>query len=199
MYTVIGSLKSRALRVAWMLEELGQPYTVTPLLPRDAKLAAINPSLKIPVLKDGEDYVIDSVAICQYLADKHGALTFPAGSIARAHQDSCTQFAMDDVESCLWTSAKHTFVLPPELRVADVQRACRYDFDRAMGFLSERLGPQTYVMGETFTVPDLLLGHCSLWAARTGFTIPDGPVSAYMARIRARPAAVRAIAAREAA
>ena len=61
------------------------------------KLEAINPSLKVPILKDGDDYVIDSVAICQYLADKHTALTFPAGTIARAHQDSFTQFAVDDV------------------------------------------------------------------------------------------------------
>ena len=41
----------------------------------------------------------DIVAICQFLADKHGKLTYPAGSLARAKQDSFTQFAMDDVES----------------------------------------------------------------------------------------------------
>ena len=72
MYALIGTLKTRAFRVAWMLNELGQAFDLDPAPPRDPKLAAINPSLKVPVLKDGDDYIIDSVAICQYLADKHG-------------------------------------------------------------------------------------------------------------------------------
>jgi glutathione S-transferase len=199
MYKVIGSPKTRAFRIMWMLEELGQPYTLDPVPPRDQSLAAINPSMKVPVLQDGGDFVIDSVAICQYLGDKHGQMTFPAGSMARAHQDSFTQFAVDDVELSLWVAAKHTFALPEEYRVPDVKRACKFDFDRAMTALSARLGDGTYVMGDTFTVPDLLLGHCAGWAASIGWVPPDGNVSAYFKRVRERPAFLKATAAREAA
>ena len=142
MYKVIGSPKTRALRVIWMLNELGVDYEIDATKPRDAKLTAINPSLKVPILQDGADYVIDSTAICQYLADKHGKVTHPAGTIARAHQDSFTQFALDDIEQSLWTAAKHTFALPEEYRVPDVKRACRFDFDRAMASFSTRLGDQ---------------------------------------------------------
>ena len=197
MYEVIGTPKSRAIRVIWMLHELGEPFEVDPLPPRDAKLAGINPSLKVPVLQDGSDYVIDSVAICQYLADKHGMLTYPAGTIQRAHQDSFTQFAVDDVELNLLVAAKHTFVLPEDYRVPDVKRACRFDFDRAMTALSARLGDRPYVMGETFTVPDLLLGHCFGWASSIGWPVPEGNISAYVQRIRERPAFVKAMASRE--
>ena len=197
MYTVIGTPKTRALRVIWMLEELELPYTIDPLPPRDAKLADINPSGKVPILKDGNDYVIDSVAIIQYLADKHGKLTHPAGTIPRAHQDSWTQFAVDDVESCLWTAAKHTFVLPKELRVPEAKTACKHDFDRAMGFFSQRLADKAYVMGDTFTVPDIILGHCGGWAKSMGWSLPDGNVGAYFARVTARPGALRAFATRE--
>ena len=56
MYKVIGSPKTRAFRVMWMLHELGQPFELDPVPPRDAKLAAINPSLKVPILQDGDDY-----------------------------------------------------------------------------------------------------------------------------------------------
>ncbi len=199
MYTVIGTPKTRAFRVIWMLNELGQPFELNPVPPRDASLAAINPSGKIPVLQDGSDYIIDSVAICQYLADKHGQLTNRAGTIARAHQDSFTQFAVDDVESPLWTAAKHTFVLPAELRIAEVKKACSYDFGRAMTCLSQRLGDKTYVMGDAFTVPDLIIGHCGGWAQSIGFEIPEGNVSAYISRVRARPAFMESRAAREAA
>ena len=197
MYTVIGSPKTRAFRVMWMLEELGQPYEIEPTLPSDASLAAINPSLKVPVLKDGDDYIIDSIAICQYLADKHKQFTFPAGTIQRAHQDSFTMFAVDDVESGLWQAAKHSFAIPEEYRVPDAKRAARFDFDRAMKTLSQRLGTNRYVMGEAFTVPDLILGHCGGWAAATKWDIPPGNVADYFARVRARPALERATAARD--
>jgi glutathione S-transferase len=199
MYKVIGSPKTRAFRVMWMLEELGQPYTVDPLPPRDKALLAFNPSLKVPVLQDGNDYVIDSVAICQYLADKHSMMTFKAGTIDRAHQDSFTQFSVDDVELCLWVAAKHAFALPEEYRVPDVKRACKFDFDRAMAALSARLGERKYVMGDTFTVPDLLLGHCAGWAASMGWTPAQDNVAAYFKRVRERPAFLKATAAREAA
>lgn len=188
MYTVIGSPKTRAFRVMWMLEELGQPYEIEPIPPRDKALEAINPSLKVPVLKDGSDYVIDSTAILQYLADKHGQHTFAAGTIARAHQDSFTMFAIDDVESGLWQAAKHTFAIPEEYRVPDAKRAFEFDFGRSMRALSARLGDKPYVMGDTFTVPDLVLGHCGGWAAATGWQIPEGNVTRYMARVRDRPA-----------
>ncbi len=199
MYRLIGSLKTRALRVAWMLEELEQAYEHDPLPPRDPALRAINPSLKVPVLKDGEDYIIDSVAIIQYLADKHGKMTFKAGSIDRAHQDSFTQFAVDDVESPLWVAAKHTFALPEELRVPDVKRACEFDFHRAMAALSTRLGDKQFVMGGTFTVPDLLLGHLLGWGVSMRWKIVEQNVTDYMGRIRNRPAFLKVIKARESA
>ena len=199
MYTLIGTYKTRAFRVAWMLNELGQPFEMDPTGPRDPKLFEINPSLKVPVLKDGDDYIIDSVAIIQYLADKHGQLTAKAGTIQRAHQDSFTQFEVDDVELMVWVAAKHSFALPAELRVPDVKRACVFDFDRAMKSLSVRLADRPYVMGENFTVPDLLLGHCAMWATGIGWTIPAGNVAEYVARIHARPAFQATLSARKAA
>ena len=197
MYKVIGSPKTRAIRVIWMLNELAEPFEVDPIAPRDTKLAAINPSLKVPILQDGSDYIIDSTAICQYLADKHGKFTHKAGTIARGQQDSFTQFAVDDVESCLWIAAKHTFALPEEYRVPDVKRACHFDFGRAMKSLGERLGTRAYVMGDVFTVPDLLLGHCAGWAESMDWRIPEGNLTAYVARIRARPAFTKTMKARE--
>ena len=199
MYKLIGSPKTRAFRVMWMLEELGQPYDLDPVPPRDASLAGLNPSLKVPVLLDNGSAIIDSVAICQYLADKHGTLTYPAGTLLRAQQDSFTQFTVDEVEGALWTAAKHSFALPEEYRIKAVKPSCKFEFDRAMATLAKRLGTNTYVMGETFTVPDLLLGHCGGWAASAGWDIPNAIVADYMTRVRSRPAFLKAQAARESA
>lgn len=193
MYTVIGHPKSRANRVIWMLEELGVDYDVNPAAPGSDEMKRVNPTGKSPALKDGGEIIIDSAAICQYLADKHGQLTHEAGTPARGHQDSFTFFAMDDVEYPLWTEAKHRFLLPENLRAPNIKGACDYDFDRAMRALDERFGDGPFVMGEMFTVPDLLLGHCAAWAGNAGFELPGGKVGDYFERVLARPARARAL------
>lgn len=193
MYTLIGSPKTRAFRVLWMMEELGVDYVINPIAPRSAEAKAINPSGKVPALKVGDDVIFDSVAICQFLADKHGKLTAPSGSIARAQQDSWTQFAMDDIELPLWVYAKHDFILPENLRSEAAQKAAAYEFGHALTAFAERLGDKPYVMGEEFTVPDLLLGHCGKWAQNgPGWELPKGPVADYFARVVDRPAYQRA-------
>lgn len=199
MYKLIGDLKTRALRVVWMLEELGEPYSLDPRRPHDPAVYQLNPSGKVPVLIDGDAAISDSVAICQYLADKHGRFTFKAGTIERARQDSFTQFAVDDVEGPLWVAAKHTFALPEAYRVDDVKRACAFDFERGMKAFSTRLGANDYVMGDGFTVPDLILGHCLGWALMTKWRLPEGNVTEYLKRIRERPAFQKAMALRAAA
>lgn len=194
MYTLIGLPRTRAFRVLWMLEELGLDYEIDPAAPRSNEAKAYNPSGKVPVLKTGDDLIIDSVAILQYLADKHGKLTYPAGSIARAQQDSWTQFAMDDIESPLWFNAKNSFILPEELRSETAQKACRYDFDRALKVLETRLGTNTFVTGDEFTVPDILMGHCANWAQKGAeWEIPASPALDYFDRVRDRPAYHRAV------
>jgi len=122
MYVVIGHPASRASRVIWMLEELGEDYEIVPAGPHSDQIKELNPSGKLPAFKDGDTVLIDSVAICQYLADKHGRLTHRAGTPLRGLQDSFTQFAMDDVEYPLWTEAKHRFVYPEKHRGCPISR-----------------------------------------------------------------------------
>ncbi len=64
-----------------------------------------------------------------------------------------------------------------------------------MTTLEARLGEREFVTGGRFTVPDLILAHCAGWAAAAKFPLPGGPVGAYFARLRARPALARAMAA----
>jgi len=44
MYTVIGGTKSRAFRVMWMLEELGQPYELNPAAARSETAPCAKPA-----------------------------------------------------------------------------------------------------------------------------------------------------------
>jgi len=189
VYKIIGCPRTRAMRVMWLLEELGEAYEIDPAMPQSDVARTFNPSGKVPILMDGDTAITESVAICTYLADKHGKCTFPAGSLDRARQDSFTQFGVDVLEGALWTAAKNTFINPEDKRAPDVKEVCRYEFARGLDVLGKRLGGGPYVMGETFTIADIIIGHCSGWAVAAKFDLPkDGPVHAYFKHLRNRPA-----------
>ncbi len=198
MYKLIGSPKSRAFRVMWMFEELGVDYEMEPARPHSEPVLKVNPAGKVPVLQVGDDAVIDSAAIVQYLADAHGRFTHRPGTIERARQDSFLHFGLDDMDGICWTAAKHTFIFPEARRCQGVKESCAWDWDNAMAAFAKRLGDgDDYVMGDEFTVPDLIIGHCAGWARNSGFAWPDGRVGAYFERVRSRPAFLKAWEIRE--
>lgn len=194
MYTVIGTANSRTFRVLWMLEELGLPYDHRPEPPHSEAVRALNPAGKIPVLIDEGVPLTDSTAILQYLADRHGRFTHPAGSRERARQDSFTHCLLDEIEAPLWSAAKHAFVLPEEQRVPAIKDSLRWEFAQGIERLAARLGEGPWLTGGEFTVPDILLGHLCRWAGRAGFPVAAQAVVAHAERCAARPAFARVAA-----
>ncbi|RJL05538.1 glutathione S-transferase family protein [Paracoccus siganidrum] len=194
MYTVIGTSQSRALRVLWMLEELGLPFRHIAALPRSEGVVAFNPAGKVPVLIDDGTPITDSTAILTYLADRHGDLTHPAGTLDRARQDSLTQFLLDEFDAALWLAARHSFVLPEEMRLSAIKNTLRWEFEHSQKTLVHRLAEGPFLMGERMTVPDFILTHCLIWALSAKFPIAEARLTDYLERMRARPAFRRAIA-----
>lgn len=193
MYQVIGAKKSRAMRVLWMLEELGQPYDHQPEAPRSDAVRKLNPSGKVPVLVDNGHVLTDSTAILTYLADKHGALTFPAGTVDRAHQDGLTHMVLDELDSVLWTAARHSFILPEDMRLPAIKDSLKWEWSRSLDQLANRIaGP--FLTGENLTIADIICAHCLNWAAGIRFPITQEPVLAYHALMRDRPALQRLMA-----
>ena len=191
-YKIIGHPNSRAIRILWLLEELEVDWTLTVAGPRSDLAFKYNPGGKIPILLDGDDAIIDSVAAITYLADKHHRCTPPAGTIARAQQDSLTQFSCDEIDGSLWTAAKHRFALPEEYRVAGVKETAQFEWSRACDTLAQRLGENDFLTGDTLTIPDIVVGHCAGWAKAAKFAWPDGPLGRYFDRMQSRPALARA-------
>ena len=194
MYKVIGTVTSRAARAIWMLEELGVPFEHVAAPPRSQEALANNPAGKVPVLIVDGVPITDSTAIIQFLADKHGAFTLPAGTLARAQQDSLTQFLLDEFDANLWMAARHSFILPPELRQSAIKQSLIWEFERSQTALVARMGEGPYLMGEALTVPDIILTHCLGWAVAAKFPIVEERLKTYSKLVRSRPAYQRAMA-----
>ena len=191
MYEVVGAAQTRAFRVLWMLEELGLEYKHLDVAPRSEALRKYNPTGKAPVLLVDGEPIIDSTAIITFLADKHGAMTFPAGTLERARQDAFTHFVLDEMDAVLWTAARHSFILPEEKRVPAVKDSLKWEFERSQAVLLERMGDGPFLMGAQMTVPDLIAAHCVPWAMISKFPLLDD-FKAYGKRLSQRDAYKRA-------
>ncbi|MEP4195044.1 MAG: glutathione S-transferase family protein [Aliishimia sp.] len=195
MYKMIGTVRSRAFRPMWLLEEIGETYEIMAAGPRSPEILKYNPLGKIPALLDGEHCLTDSVAIMTYLADKHGKLTAPAGTPERAKQDAITLWLIDEFDALLWTAAKHSFVYPEEARVTEIIAPVQAEFARNLDRF-EAMIQGDFVMGDAITIPDILAVHCLNWAIGMNFPLENAGVNDYAKRLRSR-AAFKAVRARD--
>lgn len=190
-YRVIGTGKSRAFRVLWLLEEIGASYGHDPAGPRSDAIRAVVPSGKVPALVVDGAVLTDSTAILTFLADRHGACTHPAGTLERARQDAMTQRTLDEIEGLLWMAARHSFVLPEAERVPQIKDSLRREYAANAAALDAAFaGP--FAAGDAFTVADIVLVHCLDWAQAARFRAETPTLDAYRDRVRGRPAYRRA-------
>jgi len=178
-----------------MLEELGEPYELSVMTNEPdvrEEHRARHPLGRVPVLQDADGYVFESAAICLHLADLHpdaGLLPAP-GTHGRALVYQWAVFAPAEIEPPLVEAAMQATKDPERAAAA------RARFDAAVGAVSDALDRNDYLVGERFTVADVLIGTALAFTQRVGFadTLPAN-LTAYIARLGARPAFQRAAAA----
>lgn len=199
MLTVYGVPKTRATRITWMLEELGVDYDFHCLdfqkgTNRSAEYLAINPSGKVPALRDDDQVILESGAIVTYLADKFNEKQLiPApGSKVRGCHDQWCFFAQSELEQALWTIGKHNYVLPEERRVPEVIKTAEWEFQKALKLFSEGLGEKTFILGDQFSAADIMLGHTLFWGLSFKQSVKQQNLRDYIDRLRNRPALAQA-------
>jgi glutathione S-transferase len=197
MLTLYGLPKTRSDRALWALEEKGAPYKfeyvhLSKGEGRTPEFLALNPAGKIPLLVDGDVVVAESIAICNYIADRcTGKAIAPAfATDERAHYDQWCSFAISELEQPLWTIAKHRFALPEEKRVPAIMATARWEFTVAAKRLAQGLEGRAFILGNTFSAADILLGHTLKWARAFEVPTEQAIVDAYADSLFARPAFV---------
>jgi GSH-dependent disulfide-bond oxidoreductase len=186
------------LKVALLLEELGEPYEVVPIDTRKGEqftpaFRAINPNSKTPALVDGDAKVFDSNAILLYLAEKTGRFLPANTPVARGELFSWLMFVATGIGPYSG-QAVHFKHYAPEPKEYPVKRY-NFEAERHWGILDERLGKQRYMLGDTYTIVDMAVWG---WARAVPFIFGDGAwntrtnLKRLLDEINARPAAARA-------
>ena len=189
--------RSRSTRVLWLLEELGIPFDLT-VMSRDMKQTpeyrALHPLGRSPVLEEEGGPVFESAALVLHLADQNleAGLIAPLGSHERALQYQWCFFGMTDSEGALMDIARQLWG-SGEADQGIIERAAAR-FDATAAVVEAALGDNEYLVGNSFSVADIVVGSV-LGFARTGeiTELPAG-VASYVDRLEARPARQRAVA-----
>jgi glutathione S-transferase len=181
----------------WLLEELGQPYRLVDRSYHKGANAApdylkINPMGWVPTVQIGAVTISENPAICIYLADRYGY-----GTLAPKIDDP-------DRGAYLKWMVYATAVLEPAVALDGARldygakgppRNWGADFGTAadvVRVLSEALEGRDYLLGARFSAADVMLGS-SLGVRLFTKMLPEEPtLTAYNARLEARPARERA-------
>ncbi|UVW28476.1 glutathione S-transferase [Massilia sp. H6] len=204
---------SRSQRILWLLEELGLEYEIkryqrdpkTMLAP--AELKAVHPLGKSPVITDAEATVAESGAIIEYLLERYGnaRLRPAAGTPERLLYTYYLHFAEGTAMSPLLMklvfdrieSGPMPFFAKPIAR--GIARKVKETFIMPnirgqLAFLEAELGKSPWFAGSEFSAADIQMSFpLEAAASRGGLGSQYPQLEAFLQKIHARPAYVRAL------
>jgi glutathione S-transferase len=204
---------SRSQRVLWLLEELGLEYEVK-RYQRDPKtmlappsLRAVHPLGKSPVVVDGALTLAESGAILEYLVERHGhgRLAPAAGTPEHLRYRFWMHFAEGSAMSPLLMKlvfdrverSPMPFFAKPIARGIAKKVKDSFIMPRIvehLDFMEAELGKSTWFAGEEFTAADIQMSFpIEACEVRSGLGANRPKLTAFLGRIRARPAYKRAI------
>jgi glutathione S-transferase len=186
---------TRAVRIAWLLEELGLDYELIRFTLGDKEMRQepflkVHPNGRVPVLVDGDVTIFESGAIVEYILARH------AGGRMRPDVGS------DDFPTYLqWLHYSEGMMMPPintiivETVILPPERRNEVNVKRAQKLLGQMLtSVETHMQGRKFLAgdfsgADIMLGHNITGISRFGDYLDNLPnLSAYADRLISRPA-----------
>ena len=204
MFVLHHCVSARSFRALWLLEEVGQPYELRmwPFPPRQhaRQFLQINPLGTIPLLEGEQVHMTESVAICQYLANRFGAGTLDVAP----HEPGYSAYL-----NCLHMSdATLTFPQTLVLRYRYMETETRLqpqvaeDYERwflaRLRAVDAALSAGEFLCAQRFTAADVAVGYALMLAQHLGLRKKfPANVDAYWTRLQLRPAFVRSLSAQD--
>lgn len=188
---------SSATPVASVLRELDVPHERVSLdlakgETRTPEHLARNPNGKVPTLVVDGTPMFEAVAIMQWLADRYGTERglWPAfDAPERLTALSWTTWSYVTYgAACQRLSLAASERAPAELRSAAHAEHAQKQLQELLAILDGWLASRPHILGERFSVADLIVGSVVIYGTYCGAAVDSHPhVKAWVERVRARP------------
>lgn len=184
----------RAARVRWTALELGVPLEEIGLNyvggeHKEAAFKAKNPFCQVPLVESESGSMLQSVAICLYLAEQRPAsgLVPALNSPQRAEFLSWLFVGASDLDAQGFQVLNYTKLRPDADKRASAVRVVA----RTLAVIEAHLADKDYLLGDTFLLPDIVLGHVlALLSMCKALPAEEFPALVrYRERLAQRPAA----------
>ena len=183
----------RDLRVRWALEEAHLPYNVRLLEQGDQDkpdYRALQPFGQVPIFEQDGVVLFESGAIVLHIGERSEAL-LPKDSAARSRAIQWVIAALNSVEPAVWNVFTIDYIHTNQ-EWAKLRRPGAVEFmNRKLDALAARLGDQSFLDGDRFTVGDLMMTTVLRFHSDTSQLDPR--LVAYLKRCTSRPAFTRAL------
>ncbi|MGH6985339.1 MAG: glutathione S-transferase family protein [Caulobacteraceae bacterium] len=200
MITVYGTPPTRALRVIWMLEEMGLPYQVSKVdfatRFEDKEFLAANPTGAFPAIKDGEVRMSESCAILEYLGTKYGPTPLVPGPKEASYPKflSFLHFGEASLAAPMNITMASRFFAPAEHKQNWGAQFAVDNFVRKSQVLADRVKESPWLAGETFTAADISCAYPLGLARNIGAADKlDPALMTWLDKATARPAFKKAM------
>lgn len=174
--------QTRSSRAVWMLEEVGVDYELVRVdvtkPERSPEHLAASPMGKVPALEDGDVKMWDSASICLYVADRYasGRLAPSLDDPLRARFVQWLIYAPGMIEPAMFEAGLRT-VVPAEHQeeAFNPGRLGWGSFAQTIKTWEEGLGEHPWILGDTFSAADVMLGSSAVFLRMFGM-LPESPV-----------------------
>ena len=192
--------RTRSLRIIWLCEELGHPYEIvlvdfSPEYRSSREWRALSPTGKVPAMSDDGFSMFESGAMVQYILERYGngRLQPSPGTASSAYYLQWCWFAEATLARPLGDIIHHTLLKPEAERLPAVVEDARARAQTCLDALEAALEGKQYLLDETFTAADIMMGYSLMLAKRVQVLDDRYPVvQAYQARLEERPACAKA-------
>ncbi len=200
--TLWGVGTSRTMRAHWMLLELGLDYQFNPIGSRTGETQTdefmrLNPRHKIPVLRHGSFVLTESAAIVQYLGETFSnpdSIEAPRDAESRAELNEWCYFIATELDAgSLYVMRRHVGLEHIYGAAPKAVESARNYFIENVEAMAPRIARSgRYLMGERFSVADILMMTCLDWAITERIPL-SVPIHEYHSRVATRPAYQKAL------
>lgn len=188
--------QDRSDRVRWLLEELGVSYENQYLKKKNGDLNTpeyrrLNPMGRVPVIRDGDQVLYESVGICLYLADRYTHPVRLAPELHSPERGLYLQWMVFSVATLECVVARmFTFAGKSDQEVAAIKQQVKEQCEIFKLALNPVLSRQDYILPSGFSAADIMLAAV-IPGAHDYLVEGNPPLEKYMQRMKSRAAAIK--------